>query len=504
MLNFSLKEETIISEESNPIKSTVDVNESLHDTEENIDEEFLMFDQNHEEIIEQTKNDLEDVAVKYEIAGSEEETINEEEIYEEEEESILDEEQNNLSENIPSTPIPRKRKVHKSTEIADHDAKAKKNKLSTDSVSVCVNYMCSSCMNSYPDEKTANEHIIKFSNNNVCKTCRCDGCSVLLSSEEAFRKHISFHFISRISHMLNYFDCTYCNVAFGNEIDYDKHAKCHTDDENFIYKFEGRAQIDGCEILPREVHGDDIWGCGHCDMQFGSKNDINFHLTLFHANLICPFDKQPYLKSVFYLANHLKTKHADQFCEEEIEFSCPFCNRSFQNRQEMNNHTKECDEKKFSCNHCEKKFALERQLKEHLLIVKGDFKYSCSACNKLFTNKAALTVHARIHTMTKPYICTFEGCNKTFRTNSHRSSHFDTHSETKNFKCQFCDDLFQTRGAKRIHEKSHSEENICKLCDSVFKQRSHYVRHVNSVHKIKCDSSSLEDMIKSWENNRNN
>lgn len=360
-------------------------------------------------------------------------------------------------------------------------------------------FMCSNCSSIFTNEKAANDHVMKYGKFQFCTLCRCDECSVIFASQKLFQRHKSFHILSKISSIFNYYDCLHCSVSFGNDKDYEKHIECHAENENYLYKFDGKPQLEGCDLFKQnhkdEFVDDDSWICGHCGMRFGLKNELNFHLTLFHANLFCPFDRQSYGKSVAYLIDHMKTKHPEQFGNEEITFSCSHCFEEFGTKNEMREHEKYCDSKKFECSHCSKKFGLERQLKEHLEAVNGNMKYSCEFCEKKFNNKSSLTVHLRIHSKEKPYICTFAGCNKAFRTNSHRSSHMDAHNETKNFKCQYCDNYFQTRAAKRAHEKSHSYSHICPLCHKDFKQRSHLVRHANIVHKLKCGSANLEAEI---------
>lgn len=92
--------------------------------------------------------------------------------------------------------------------------------------------------------------------------------------------------------------------------------------------------------------------------------------------------------------------------------------------------------------------------------------------------------------------CTFPGCEKAFRTNSHRSTHMDLHNSSKSFRCSTCSAMFQTRGSKRIHEKTHNTVlSKCGLCHKDFRQRGHYVRHVNAVHHLQCTSYNLEEVI---------
>ncbi|KAG5678196.1 hypothetical protein PVAND_007889 [Polypedilum vanderplanki] len=447
----------------------------------------------HESVVQETvESHIEESVVPVIQYAESEESMKEEYLTIDEEECYTTEISIKIDEQIEeNTKISKKRNLIENVQCNEHEMIMKKKVKENQEI---YSYSCSNCLALYPDEKSANEHITKYATNNLCKTSKCNECGILFQSEIIYQKHVSYHFLSKMSNLFSYFECSMCKIIFGIKKDIEQHEKQHLEDKNFIYKFERKSQIEGCEIFHRELFdGEDTWNCGHCDMKFDSKNDINFHLTLFHANVYCPFCKQSFGKSIPYLVNHLKLKHPEKF--EEIVFNCSFCNESFSVYLDMKNHEKICKNKKFSCTHCDKKFALERQLKEHLDSIKGEFKFSCDICKKSFTNKNAYTVHKRIHLRLKPYICTFDGCQKSFRTNSQLSAHMDIHSEFKNFKCKFCEILFQTRGARRVHEKTHYQENLCKICDSVFKQRPHLIRHINTIHKIKCDSKNMEKQV---------
>ncbi|CAG9809644.1 unnamed protein product [Chironomus riparius] len=448
---------------------------------------------------------------EYEIQFSDPETLENEEDCDKSSELETIYENENLPLNVKLN-VRNKRKHKVIQDNLENGLIAKKYKVSLVDSNVVVqeddetnSFMCSNCSSVFTNEKAANDHVMRYGKFQFCTLCRCDECSVIFSSQKSFQKHKSFHILSKISSIFNYYDCLHCNVSFGNDKDYEKHIECHAENENYLYSFDGKPQLEGCELFKSnkdELMDENSWTCGHCGLRFGLKNDLNFHMTLFHASLYCPFDRQQYGKSVSYLIDHLKMKHAEQFGNEEITFSCSHCFEEFSAKNEMKEHEKYCDSKKFDCHHCEKKFALERQLKEHLEAVNGTMKFTCSSCKKKFNNRSSLTVHLRIHSKERPYICTFDGCNKAFRTNSHRSSHMDAHNETKNYKCQYCELLFQTRAAKRTHEKSHSYSHICPLCHKDFKQRSHLVRHANIVHKIICGSANLEAEIDKMDEGR--
>lgn len=363
-----------------------------------------------------------------------------------------------------------------------------------------VHFSCSECGSMFHNEDDANVHILKYGSNGLCVTNVCIECNVVFVTEKLFKRHQSYHILSSISDKLNYYECLTCAVVFNCEKHLENHLKQHSTDESFQYEPVTTTLLDGYEVLIKDL--DQEWNrkdlhCGYC-IKFGTRNEINLHLTLFHGNLVCPFDKQDFSRSLGYFVDHMKTKHAEHFDKVVLSFTCPHCKvEEFPTKSLMTMHSKMCRAKAFPCDHCNKVFALERQLKYHLLLVNGIKNFKCTYCDKKYSNRTGLNIHTRSHTNYKPYSCSFPGCNKTFRTNSHRSAHMDTHNTNKNFECSTCLAKFQTRGSRRIHEKIHTTGMfVCEICNKEFRQRSHYVRHVNDLHHIKCSSYNLEENIR--------
>lgn len=364
-------------------------------------------------------------------------------------------------------------------------------------------FFCSECFSKFPDEEHGLHHVQRFGSTGLCTSCVCSYCNVIFSSEKLFKRHQGYHALTAIAHHLNYFDCLTCSVVFSNRNDLDAHLKVHVGLSNqlnqYQYKAKPNTKLEGCElqlqILNEEWMETGRMRCAYCS-KVANREAMNLHMTFFHANLFCPFDRQEFSRSLGYFVEHMKAKHPEEFNGVDVFFKCPFCEENFPSLNAMKVHCKTCQEKRISCNHCDKKFFHERQLRQHLNLVNGKKNHKCDTCGKTFFNKTELNVHQRTHSNVKPYHCTFPGCTKAFRTNSHRSSHMDTHSNSENYQCSMCTQRFKTRGARRIHEKSHvTSVSTCSLCLKEFRQRSHLIRHVKLVHRINCSSSNLEQVI---------
>lgn len=360
-------------------------------------------------------------------------------------------------------------------------------------------FTCSGCRSQFSDVKLAVSHVQRLGKNGFCTSVACVECCVAFPTEKLYQRHRGYHSLAPIAKFLNYFECKTCKVIFSTKIELDHHLDLHKEfSDSYQYQPESTALFEGYELLVKDLsakpHPNDF-RCGSC-RKFGSRNEINLHISIFHAILVCPFDNQNFSRGVGYFVDHMKTKHPEKFGTTGVSFACPHCSEEFPYKASMLEHCSVCQAKSFSCHHCEKKYVNERQLKQHLALVKGIKNHKCIICSKFFANVSDLKLHGRSHTNDRPYRCTFPGCQKKFRVNSHLSAHMDTHNTHKNYKCPSCNKMFQTRGARRIHQRTHAAVlSKCEICHKTFKQRSHYVRHVNDIHHITCRSYNLEEAI---------
>lgn len=276
-------------------------------------------------------------------------------------------------------------------------------------------YSCSSCNAVFKDKDSASVHVSKYGAvwTRMCSTTSCVDCGVVFVNENLLKRHQGFHGLADVARRLVYNECLECSVIFKNQIDLESHLQDHSS-EHFQYKPETTTQLDGCEVIVKDLQanpGPTDFRCGHC-VKFGSREYLNFHITLFHANLICPIDNQDFSRSLGYFYDHMKIKHPYEF--ESLRFDCPVphCGESFTTRASMIDHCRTCTKKRFSCDHCDMRFHLRRQQENHMKLVKGIKKHKCEDCGKNFVNKTELNVHARSHTNLKPYRCLYAGCNK--------------------------------------------------------------------------------------------
>lgn len=254
-----------------------------------------------------------------------------------------------------------------------------------------IQYSCSECQSKFNTEELAFTHAQRYGNTGMCTKAVCKECDVIFTSEKSFKRHQGFHSLSAIAGKLNYFECQKCMVIYSCQKDLDSHLIQHIANDHYQHKPETNTQLDFCVVLQSDLDWDKGFHCGYCAKR-GPKKNINLHLTLFHAYLVCPIDKQEFGRSVGYFVDHMKTKHSEEFGEVILTFPCPYCDEAFPSRAQSKQHSSSCFSKKYKCTHCTKTFALERQLKLHLSAVNGIKNHKCTYCDKSFTNRTERTV----------------------------------------------------------------------------------------------------------------
>jgi uncharacterized Zn-finger protein len=89
-------------------------------------------------------------------------------------------------------------------------------------------------------------------------------------------------------------------------------------------------------------------------------------------------------------------------------------------------------------------------------------KFICNECHKEFNTKH-LTLHSRIYSEEKPFICNYKECNQKFSDKSNLSQHMKRHLALKRHKCyNECDQSFVIRNDLKRHIPCiHTNEEFC-------------------------------------------
>lgn len=112
----------------------------------------------------------------------------------------------------------------------------------------------------------------------------------------------------------------------------------------------------------------------------------------------------------------------------------------------MNEHNQ------FICTDCSKIFSSLRKLKRHHTVHLPDelkLVHPCQYCDKKFSKRVNVQAHIRaIHVCERPFVC--EECGKSFQTKGALKEHQITHSDVSPFQCHYCPKKFKNMPRLRV------------------------------------------------------
>ena len=131
-------------------------------------------------------------------------------------------------------------------------------------------------------------------------------------------------------------------------------------------------------------------------------------------------------------------------------FACDECDLSFDQKESLAMHLKECNKQNFKCDECSLSFYQKDMLLKHIKTHKEKL-YSCPDCDKSFLSKI------------------------------HYENHISSHKTIDQFKCDSCDKVFKTKKGLSIHRNIHTQDSLrLQFRDRVSKNNREIVRNRHS------------------------
>ncbi|XP_012343204.1 LOW QUALITY PROTEIN: protein escargot-like [Apis florea] len=136
---------------------------------------------------------------------------------------------------------------------------------------------------------------------------------------------------------------------------------------------------------------------------------------------------------------------------------------------------------RYQCPDCGKSYStysgLSKHQQFHCAAAEGQAKksFSCKYCEKVYVSLGALKMHIRTHTLP----CKCHLCGKAFSRPWLLQGHIRTHTGEKPFSCQHCNRAFADRSNLRAHLQTHSDvkKYSCTSCSKTFSRMSLLTKH---------------------------
>ncbi|KAL3282753.1 hypothetical protein HHI36_005920 [Cryptolaemus montrouzieri] len=132
------------------------------------------------------------------------------------------------------------------------------------------------------------------------------------------------------------------------------------------------------------------------------------------------------------------------------------------------------------CPDCGKSYStfsgLSKHRQFHCAAGEGPKKsFSCKYCEKVYVSLGALKMHIRTHTLP----CKCDICGKAFSRPWLLQGHIRTHTGEKPFSCTHCNRAFADRSNLRAHLQTHSDvkKYSCRTCNKTFSRMSLLTKH---------------------------
>ena len=258
-------------------------------------------------------------------------------------------------------------------------------------------------------------HFITKGKDVLEKTVECAFCKKICKNRKSWKSHLVSHSNVRA------FDCHICHKKYKQRGSFNLHMQRHN---NTFYKFT--CQFCGKKygqkallVIHERTHTNERpFQCGHCELSFPSKNQLDHHMERVNG----------------------------------VRHMCSFCGKQLNSRSSLEIHErKHTGERPIKCAHCEMDFVEPSAYKYHLRVIHTGERFECKFCGKKCKAKGVLTAHMRVHTGERPFKCKY--CEKTFRSGNVLRTHLQGIHMGVRVKCDICDRAFAQSSAMNTHKK---------------------------------------------------
>lgn len=127
---------------------------------------------------------------------------------------------------------------------------------------------------------------------------------------------------------------------------------------------------------------------------------------------------------------------------------------------------------------------IDLKLVENNEVKESKKTFNCNICGKIFGEKGNFSIHMRVHTQEKPFVCPYINCDETFKAHGHLKDHMKKHFNVKPYKCSLCKEQFSRQSTLKMHYYTHVQTKPYKCyfndCDKYFVDKTQLKFHFKS------------------------
>lgn len=224
----------------------------------------------------------------------------------------------------------------------------------------------------------------------------------------------------------------------------------------------------------------------------GSDNDLDTEEDFF-------YDGDDLITSA--ASSEVSDDEEDVTENDEKEYECPKCSKSFSKESKLKKHLKSHSTKArmIPCKTCKRKFTTEILLARHEIVhsdlitqIKFENTHRCIICNETFAGKTNYEDHIRDHKIQMKERTTLSClyCEKDYSKLSNLIRHLKTHEENKTHACNVCQKTFAMGQDLIDHLNKHRgfTPHSCHICGKSYLQVSKLNNHLktHSEDKVSC------------------
>ncbi|XP_061398018.1 zinc finger protein 572 [Musca vetustissima] len=388
-------------------------------------------------------------------------------------------------------------------------------------------YNCPYCEECFMDAASRTTHLKEAHSQ---KLHSCEVCGKKYADKFNLRNHVEKY------HSGTDFDCTLCAKSFCSSKSLNYHMKWHNPKEQLKCSYCDRLFINQRHL---KVHEETHTGfrsqevCSFCGKYFFHLKTLRWHIFRQHGG------EKPYkcarcpevFISYFEKRLHMLEYHLDNLTLIE-KTECMLCRKRYDNELVLRDHMLE-DHKEnkgavkiannkriimnkkpksftglFHCEKCDKRFNMKSALERHMAVHSVEGRpHACPQCPKRFKRSQDMKWHLKTHSSEKPNICDI--CGKGFALKYVLTQHRRSHEVLeKNFTCTTCGRSYLFEKSLRLHERIHSGKTYykCDLCSESFVTHIKFKWHMKKMHDEEevAANTNLNSNYNNTNNNKNN